>query len=178
MNRPTQHAFEPEEVMAYLDGELESQRAAALAEHLGHCRECEALAAQFRQVSERLLDFQVAPAPESLNIAALDAIDTAEHRAARVKFVDLKPRRRWTRVIGRPYAWAAACLAIFALGSIIFVGFRPTAPVNLAQPEISEYLGKLRPREPLPASASPNASVSQTGSGFTREQAQIDGAQE
>jgi len=67
MKRSTQHAFEPEEIMAYLDGELEAHQAAALASHLEHCGECQAVAAQLRQVSERLLDFQIEPSPAKLD---------------------------------------------------------------------------------------------------------------
>jgi anti-sigma factor RsiW len=64
MNRSTQHAFDPEDVMAYLDGELNPHRAATLATHLEHCDECRTLAAQLRQLSERLLDFEAEPMPE------------------------------------------------------------------------------------------------------------------
>jgi Domain of unknown function (DUF4349)/Putative zinc-finger len=116
MNRSTQHAFEPEEVMAYLDGELEPERAAALAEHLAHCRQCEALAAQFRQVSEKLLDFQVETAPPSLNAAVLSAPESS----APLK----KPaphetdERIWgilRRVFGKPVTWALSAAMVIAL---------------------------------------------------------------
>ena len=62
MERSVQHAFDAEEVMAYLDGELEAQRAAALAAHLVSCGECQEVAKGFRVVSERMLSFEVEPA--------------------------------------------------------------------------------------------------------------------
>ena len=62
MDHSVQHAFDAEEIMAYLDGELEPQRAAALAAHLVGCGECQEIAKSFRAVSERMLSFEVQPA--------------------------------------------------------------------------------------------------------------------
>ena len=58
------HAIDPEELMAYLDGELPVDRAAAAAEHLAHCRDCQAVAADLQSVSRRLMAWQV-DTPES-----------------------------------------------------------------------------------------------------------------
>jgi Domain of unknown function (DUF4349)/Putative zinc-finger len=82
MDRSLQHAFEAEEVMAYLDGELEPQRAAALAGHLEHCTECQSVAKELRMVSGRMLNFQIEPAPASLaaNVLAENARVTPEPR--------------------------------------------------------------------------------------------------
>src|SRR5271169_1344327 len=75
MDRSLQHAFDAEEVMAYLDGELEPRRAAALAGHLEHCAECQSVAKELRMVSGRMLNFQIEPAPASLaaNVLAENA---------------------------------------------------------------------------------------------------------
>ena len=43
------HAVPPEELMAYLDGELEPERALVVHAHLATCGSCEALAAELRQ---------------------------------------------------------------------------------------------------------------------------------
>jgi len=48
------HSVEPEEVMAYLDGELPAERAAAVAEHVTSCPECQSVAADLQGVSRRL----------------------------------------------------------------------------------------------------------------------------
>jgi anti-sigma factor RsiW len=45
------HIVEPEEIMAYLDGELPSARAAAAMNHLERCAECRNLAADLRRQS-------------------------------------------------------------------------------------------------------------------------------
>jgi anti-sigma factor RsiW len=48
------HPIEPEELMAYVDGELTADRAAAAAAHLGECVECQGLVAELRSVSQHL----------------------------------------------------------------------------------------------------------------------------
>jgi anti-sigma factor RsiW len=53
------HAIEPEELMAYLDGELAPERAAEAARHLPDCPECQAVAADLQSVSRKLLEWQV-----------------------------------------------------------------------------------------------------------------------
>ena len=81
MERNAQHAFDAEEVMAYLDGELEARRAAALAAHLVSCSECQEVAQGFRALSERMLSFEVehpsAGMSETL-LAALDPSNSSE----------------------------------------------------------------------------------------------------
>ncbi len=58
----SKHVLEPEELMAYLDGERSPERAAA---HLGECRECQEVAADLQGVSRRMLDWEVeAPAAQ------------------------------------------------------------------------------------------------------------------
>lgn len=115
MNGPTQHAFQPEEVMAYLDGELEPRRANALAGHLEHCEECQMLATQFRRLSERLLEFEVEGTPASLNAAIVGAISETEaaKRAGPIKQPKVR-LRGWRLGFSSPYTWVLACLLIFA----------------------------------------------------------------
>ncbi len=55
----TIHSFSQEEIMAYLDGDLSPQRALVAAIHLDHCRECQQLAGDFKQVSQSLSNWQV-----------------------------------------------------------------------------------------------------------------------
>jgi hypothetical protein len=108
MNRSTQHAFEPEEIMAYLDGELEARQAAALASHLEHCGECRTIAAQLRQVSERLLDFQIEPCPLKLGEKILQQGNTDIHAVSMLQF-GKKPKPF------RSFAWAAAAAIVLLL---------------------------------------------------------------
>jgi anti-sigma factor RsiW len=53
------HPIEPEELMAYLDGELSADQATEALSHLELCPECQSLAADFRGVSQELLAWEV-----------------------------------------------------------------------------------------------------------------------
>jgi len=55
----TIHEVNREDVMAFLDGELSGDRAAAIRIHLDRCPECRTLADDLRRVSERLSAWQV-----------------------------------------------------------------------------------------------------------------------
>jgi anti-sigma factor RsiW len=92
MNRSLQHTFEAEEVMAYLDGELEPRRAAMLASHLEHCAECQSVAKNFRHVTERMLGFDVEAAPERIANNVLRALNSKQRDDAAAAF---DVRRRW-----------------------------------------------------------------------------------
>src|ERR1700722_11214358 len=76
MDRSLQHAFDAEEVMAYLDGELEPRRAVALASHLEHCTECQEVAKSIRRISIQILEFEVEPAPQSLTTEGFENLKT------------------------------------------------------------------------------------------------------
>ncbi len=53
------HIVEPEELMAYLEGELPPEQALDTAAHLERCRECQKLAADLKEVSEMMAEWQV-----------------------------------------------------------------------------------------------------------------------
>ncbi|HXX18773.1 MAG TPA: DUF4349 domain-containing protein [Candidatus Acidoferrum sp.] len=113
MSQTTQHEFAPEEVMAYLDGELDSARAAALAGHLEHCDGCSAVAAEFRRLSGRLLDFQIDGGAKHLDERVLDELSGVAPATARKANAE-KPRR-WRLAFASPYTWALAGVLIVAL---------------------------------------------------------------
>jgi len=64
MSKRNRHPIEELELMAYLDGELPRERAAAAAAHLEDCTECQTLAADLRGVSQDLAAWQI----ESLDL--------------------------------------------------------------------------------------------------------------
>lgn len=72
----------PEELMAYLDGELPSDRAAFLAAHLQECRECQIQAAEFKSVSERLTEWEVETKPAEISTDLEKALDEREKKRA------------------------------------------------------------------------------------------------
>jgi hypothetical protein len=125
MDRSLQHAFDAEEIMAYLDGELEPRRAAALAAHLVGCGECQEVAKSIRAVSDRILNFDVEPAPANLSQGVIAALD-----AGKISPADLAVRGQvrepsnWWRLFAHPRVWAIAGAA--GVVAILVIGL-PTA---------------------------------------------------
>jgi anti-sigma factor RsiW len=65
------HPVAPEEVMAFLDGELAPAEAQAVSAHLDHCAACASLAVRLRGTSESLAQWSVPPAPSNLEESVL-----------------------------------------------------------------------------------------------------------
>lgn len=166
MTPPVQHAFDPEEVMAYLDGELDPGRAAALAAHLENCAECKMQASYVRQVSERLLDFEIESAPVRMDEVVSGALDVRQ--AAK----GTSERRNWRRLVASPRAWAFAGVLIVA--TMLAIGIptlqRSEHVSGLAgSNEILGYIGSLKneqlsePRAGLTLRESPDIGSSALG---------------
>src|SRR5580693_10420207 len=134
MERNAQHAFEAEEVMAYLDGELEARRAAALAAHLVSCSECQEVAQGFRALSERMLSFEVERPSAGMNETVLSALDSAKSpNAAGTDRAQNLRAWNWPRMFARPRNWAIVCAVTVA--AIAFIGIpilrrERSAPLN------------------------------------------------
>jgi hypothetical protein len=148
MNRSLRHAFDAEEVMAYLDGELEPTRAAALAGHLEHCAECQSLAKELRLVSGRMLNFEIEPAPANLGPAVL--AENAANRAEMTKAAGSgwSGASRWWELVATRKVWAfgaafAMVLVVAGVASISELGRLRNPPTELAATDS---------REPAPAS--------------------------
>jgi anti-sigma factor RsiW len=122
MSQLTQHPFDPEEVMSYLDGELDLPRAAALAGHLVHCGDCQTLATELRRISERLLDFEVESSPAVIEKDVMAALEAGDPESKQVRGDAIKTEPRvWKRLLASRYAWAAACVLILAVvGATVF----------------------------------------------------------
>jgi hypothetical protein len=123
MNR-TIHEIEPEEVMAYLDGELEASRASEVAAHMAGCAECGAAAAEFRAISSQLANWSIAgPSPAMTEAIERAAQTTKRSEVARAtEFGPLSLSGQWfTR---RPWKFAAAfgAVAVVLLAAVTFVG--------------------------------------------------------
>src|SRR3984893_14433110 len=112
------HPIEPEELMAYLDGELTADRAAATAAHLGECAECQGLVAELRGVSQNLKVWKIEP-PES---ATPPTIATAlAERRLQSRGVSPSHRRSWLEVLGwrrATVAWVGAVAAILLVAAV------------------------------------------------------------
>jgi anti-sigma factor RsiW len=74
MNRSA-HSVEPEELMAYLDGELPVEHARECAAHLDQCAECQTLAAELKSVDQQLSFWQAGSAPQSVADAVMPEVE-------------------------------------------------------------------------------------------------------
>lgn len=114
MSRAT-HPVSPEELMAYLDGELALGRARECAVHLEQCAGCQSLASDLRSVGLQMNAWQVESAPESLKASITAAIERHQEASPRTKGVwhfltkPLPHRAVWTM------AGIAALVAVIGL---------------------------------------------------------------
>lgn len=127
-----QHPVQQVELMAFLDGELPSERAAAVAVHLTQCGECRVAVAESRDLAERLSAWQVEPAPASLT-EHVNAAASGEVKPSAKEV--LAPLRRRLPLFAIPrWAWAAAgggCIIFIIFAAIFFQTLqRPGAPTE------------------------------------------------
>jgi len=107
------HPIEPEELMAYLDGELPADQATEALSHLELCSECQTLAADFRGVSQELMAWEV----ESPEVGIPSEINAAlgERLQKREPATVSSPRLK-NRVMTNRWVWAGAlaivCVAV------------------------------------------------------------------
>jgi hypothetical protein len=130
MERNAQHAFDAEEVMAYLDGELEARRAAALAAHLVSCSECQEVAQGFRALSERMLSFEVENRSVGMSETMLAALDSAKPaNAPGANDAEARNGWKWRGLVFNPRAWAIAGALIVV--AILVIGIPMTRQVHM-----------------------------------------------
>jgi hypothetical protein len=70
----TTHPFTPEEIMAFVDGQLSADRAQLFSSHFGECAECSTLAAELRALSSQMTAWEVEPIPGSLSARVKSAV--------------------------------------------------------------------------------------------------------
>jgi hypothetical protein len=116
------HPIEPEELMAYLDGELSAERATETAAHLGECVECQGIVDGLRGVSQSLKAWEVGKS-ESV-IAQSFATALVERQRERKKSTD--GRRTWRDIWRQQpllaYTGVLAAVLAVVIGSIRFIG--------------------------------------------------------
>jgi len=114
----TTHPIEPEELMAYLDGELPAEQAKQTAAHLRECGECSQIVAGLRDVSTKLRSWEAERLESSLPEAIADALVLRKKTLPRTNLLsDLL--NDWRR---RPVlAWGGALATILILvGSTVW----------------------------------------------------------
>jgi hypothetical protein len=112
------HPFEQEELMAYLDGELSTDRAAAAVAHLERCPECQRVAAVLRDVSQELMAWEVGPSSPRIEAGISSVLEERGREEAGSTAVSGKSGRGIFRI--RRFApWA---LGLAAVGLVVLVG--------------------------------------------------------
>jgi hypothetical protein len=141
----------PEELMAYLDGELPVNRARECAGHLEQCPDCQLLAADLRSLGQQMNAWQAEPAPESLSRAMRSAIE--QHQPV--------TKTRWhtwqalTKPRRRGWAWALAGFA-GALVIICVAGLVRPGLMRVSEPALRRATKTV---QPLMQSASDQTAV-------------------
>lgn len=107
----TSHPIAPEEVMAFLDGELSASRAQSVDEHVKHCADCADLAAQLAETSRQVSAWQLEKLPPALE-AKVCAI--AEKQFSETPGF-------WLSLVSylRPQPWLRPILAFSFLGLVV-----------------------------------------------------------
>ena len=111
MNKIT-HPIEPEELMAYLDGELSAERAAAAAAHLGECEECKKVVAELRGVSQTLHSWEVGDSELPMSTSVTRALEErgTQHQTSDPYAWRKSRYLRWPRI-----AWAMGLATVGVL---------------------------------------------------------------
>ena len=141
------HPVAPEEVMAFLDGELAPAEAQAVSAHLNSCSECASLAERLRSTSESLAQWSVPPVPSSLEEPVMNEVSqvASGYNPAKPKSY-LRPSlwnwKQWA--LGGGGLVAAALILLAGSSAILFhsasLAVRKAEPVEEARTETSSQL--------------------------------------
>src|ERR1043166_7819071 len=113
------HQIEQEELMAYLDGELATERAVEAAAHLERCTECQELAAELKKISQELMGWEIEPA-EAGGIPTEIAV--ALEKPRKLKQAKVRKWQMWGLLITpRRLAWSggATVVLLSAIGVLM-----------------------------------------------------------
>jgi hypothetical protein len=145
----TVHPFAPEEIMAFVDGELSADRAQSISAHIDQCAECAQLAAQVRSASQVLTKWRVDAPSASVQEHVLSA--TSNSTSLFVQSQNLLARLRV--LFSKPLAWAVTSLALLLVAvSTQLFSLRPKSPMFMATPKYRSVLENPRTSTPSPRS--------------------------
>ncbi len=139
----TTHLFTPEEIMAFVDGELSPVCAQSVSAHLEQCAECSHLANQLSGTSQVLRQWQVDTLPALVQEHILSAASSAPSfsRADRNLLTKLRI------LFSRPIPLAAVCTALLVVVGIQLISRRPASDRFMARAPMYK-LETVRPSGP------------------------------
>jgi hypothetical protein len=137
----TTHLVAPEEVMAFLDGELSATKAHAVSAHIEHCTDCAKIVEQLRSTSRSLTEWKVDPVPMRLGKSVNDSVAKVNSGFKISKGSLFVRSSFWTRK-----QWAVASAgALAAVVLVVFISvpnlLRSREPASAAY-YYNEQLGK------------------------------------
>jgi hypothetical protein len=119
----SKHPIEQEELMAYLDGELATNRAVEAAAHMEHCSECQELAADLRKLSQEMMAWEVeGPEAAEMPTEVVAALEKREKEPRK------KIARRWDwrqLFTMRRLAWTGGGAVCVLLAAIFYLTNQP-----------------------------------------------------
>lgn len=123
------HPIEPEELMAYLDGELSAERAAETAAHLAECTECKGIVDGLRRVSQRVHAWEIEFPEQKTSHAIADALQ----QVRAIPAVATVSRRTWRHRFNMSRlspAWigGVAAIVVVVASSVSFMGRHQNGP--------------------------------------------------
>jgi len=154
----TTHPFTPEEVMAFLDGELSADRAQSLSAHLDQCTECHEIVSSLSNASKSLSNWTVPAVPARLENRILDRSHAASNLSEEGFISKL---RRFSRLSPALALTAAAFVFVLILIGMSAGRFEKSASAPrremdyITEQPAAEGQGSLGKLDPLAPSASP-----------------------
>ncbi len=142
-----EHAIAPEDVMAFVDGELSVADGRMVREHLEHCAECALLAEQLRETSEMLERWEVPAVPRAVEDVVASKADGLNGWPQRIFGIG----RRWAswKVVG---FGGGAMIAALLMVSVL-TRSRPSPPSFEASAPNYQMMAPLPSQVPLPPTA-------------------------
>ena len=164
------HSVAPEEIMAYLDGEMAQADARSVQQHLAECAECALVRDQLRATSTAMAAWSAPPAPSTLDAAIGQRLSGAALQHNKVKAVRVG-RRPWVLVGGGAMATVGALVVIgVALSFVahhqaesVMTAPAPAGATGQPVPQAEGFVGAAAPEPlPMPAQASDSGATSST----------------
>src|SRR5262249_25275361 len=147
------HLIQQEELMAYLDGELATDRAVAAAAHLERCQECQELAAELRKMSQEMMAWKI----EESGITELPDEVTEALEKGRKEPKKQKPGKQvislpvWIGFFFRRWKLISGLAVVGLFAALVAVPNLLKSPQSVEFSGPSAALRKPSPSEPSPA---------------------------
>jgi hypothetical protein len=156
----TTHPFTPEEIMAFVDGELSADRAQSASAHVETCSECQEVVASLRGTSQSLSNWTAGSVPARLEKCVLDESHADPNPSEESLLSKL---RRFLRLSPALAFTAAAFVFVLILIGLSTPRYerRTSAQKEMmdyfAKPQVAEKRGSLGKLDPLVPAAAPMA---------------------